>query len=131
MNEHELERLAAHLGERQAERLDIEAVAAAVAERLRQAPEANPIRWVAPQWLRIAATLVMLLGAGAILQRFSPAPAQQYALEDLSDLTTSELAQMLVTLESTLTDDDHDATSLELEDLTPAQLQTLLRSLET
>jgi hypothetical protein len=131
VNEHELERLAAQLGERQAERLDVEAVAGAVAERLRQAPEASGIRWVAPEWLRVAATLVMLLGAGAVLQRLNPAPAQQYTLEDLNDLTTSELAQMLATLESTLADDDHDATSLELEDLTPAQLQTLLRSLET
>ena len=133
MNEHELERLAAHLGERQAARLDVEAMAGAVAERLRQAPETSPIRWVSAEWLRIAATLVMLLGTGVVLQRLSPAPepTPHYALDDLGDLTASELAQMLASLESTLAGDDHDGTSLELEDLTPAQLQTLLRSLET
>ena len=131
MSEQELERLAAQLGEQQAERLDVEAVAGAVAERLRRSPEASGMGWATPEWLRIAATLVMLLGAGAVLQRVSPAPAQQYALDDLRDLTTAELAQLLASLESTLADDDHDATSLELEGLTPAQLQTLLRSLET
>jgi hypothetical protein len=131
VNEHELERLAAQLGERQAERLDVEAVAGAVAERLRQSPEVSRTRWAPPEWLRIAATLVMLLGAGAVLQRVSPPLVQEYALDDLRDLTTSELAQLLASLESTLADDDHDATSLELEGLTPAQLQTLLRSLET
>ena len=132
MNDHELERLARGLGERQAGRLDVEAVAGAVADRLRQAPQTDRVRWASPEWLRVAATLVFLLGAGALLQRLSPASAaQHYALDDLRDLTASELAQMLAGLDWTLTGDDPDSTNLELEDLTPAQLQTLLRSLET
>lgn len=134
MNERELERLAQSLGDRSAERLDVEATARAVVERLREAPQARRIGWVQAEWLRIAAALALLLGAGVTLQQVS-APTEPvgvpYALEDLSDLTVPELTLVLAGLESALGADGDAESTDDLDDLTPAQLQALLRSLET
>lgn len=133
MNDQELEQLAQRLGNRAAERLDVEATARAVVDRLRQAPEREPVRWIKPEWLQIAAVLALLLGAGIVLQpAHGPAgESASYALADLSDLTAAELTQILGNLERTLEGDGTEDQSLDLEDLTPAQLQALLRSLET
>jgi hypothetical protein len=135
VNERELERLAKGLAERAAERLDVEATARAVVARLREgpaAPETQRIRWMGPEWLRIAAVLALLVGAGVTLQRLSaPQPVLTYALADLHDLTAAELTQILEGLDDTLTDGVDDAGDLDLDALTPDQLQTLLRSLET
>jgi hypothetical protein len=133
VTEHELERLARGLGERAAARLDVEATARAVVEGLREVPQARRVSWVRPGWLRIAAVLALLLGGGVALQRIgtpSRLVGAQYPLEDLSDLTVTELTQVLAGLESTLEGNGADD-AVDLEDLTPAQLQALLRSLET
>lgn len=134
MNEHELERLARGLGDRAAERLDVEATARAVVERLREAPQTQRVTWIRPEWLRVAAVLALLLGAGVALQQVSPSSepvAVRYALEDLSDLTVTELTQLLAGLDDTLEGDGDDESTADLDALTPAQLQALLRSLET
>lgn len=131
MNEHELERLAQQLGAAAAERLDVEATAQAVLERLRL-PEERRSTWVRPEWLRVAAALVVLLGAGVVLQRgFAPAAAAHYVLEDLRELSTAELAQVLAGLDEALDAEAHEVPLSDLESLTPAQLEALLRSLDT
>ena len=132
MNEHELERLAQQLGRRAAERLDVDATARAVVERLRE-----PVKregWTPPEWLRVAAVVTLLVGVGIALQRGGTTGTQvaaSYGLEDLGELTTAELEQMLATLDRTLSTDESDAGEVNLETLTPAQLQALLQSLET
>jgi len=132
VNEHELERLAQQLGHRAAERLDVEATARAVVERLRE-----PVKqegWTPREWLRVAAVVALLLGAGIALQRVgTPGTpvAAAYGLEDLRELTTAELEQVLATLDRTLSADESDAGEVNLENLTPAQLQALLQSMET
>lgn len=134
MNEHELERLARGLGHRATERLDVEATARAVVERLRETPQTRRVTWIPPEWLRIAAVLALLLGAGVVLRNvMTPPPAAtlHYTLEDLGDLTVSELSQMLAGLDRTLAGDGEEEGTLDWDDLTPAQLQALLRSLET
>lgn len=133
MSEHQVEQWARRLGGAAAERLDVEATARAVAERLRAAPAApTPARWGAAQWLRVAAALALLLGTGAVLQRLqTPQAAPAYALAALHDLTTSELTQLLEGLDDTLIDDAPDLGAPDFDTLTPEQLQALLRSLET
>jgi hypothetical protein len=126
------ERLAQNLGQRAAERLDVEAAARAVVERLRQREEQPRIRWMRPEWLKVAAALVILLGAGFALERVRTADSglPRYALEELSDLTASELDLLLADLDSTLSGHDEEPDS-DLDNLTPAQMQELLRSLES
>ena len=133
MNEHEMERLAQQLGKRAAERLDIEATARAVLERLREQP-ARRIGWTPPEWLRIAAVVILLLGVGVVLQQTGTSRAQEvasYEIADLRELTTAELEQVLATLDQTLTVDATDLGDVNLDELTPAQLQSLLQALET
>lgn len=134
MNDREFEQLARQLGTAAAERLDVEATARAVVERLRQPVEDKKrVTWIRPEWLRVAAALAVLLGTGIALDRINPAGGSlaRYPLEDIGDLTPSELTQLLTTLDGTLEGDLTDDSAADLENLTPAQLQTLLRSLET
>lgn len=133
MNDHEMEQLAQQLGKRAAERLDVEATARAVVERLREQP-ARRFGWTPPEWLRVAAVVALLLGVGVTLDRViapSIPVAASYGLEDLQELTTAELEQMLATLDQTLSADEADVPDSNLDELTPEQLQSLLRSLET
>lgn len=51
-------------------------------------------------------------------------------MEELGDLSSHELTQVLTGLDRTLDQDNGDVPP-DLENLTPSQLQTLLRSLET
>lgn len=132
MNEHELERLAQQLGTAAAERLDVEATARTVIARLRQpAEEKKRVTWIRPEWLRVAAALAILLGAGVVLQNIGErVMPSHFVLEDLSDLSSAELTVILSDLDHTLDTDSTEA-PLDLERLTPTQLQALLRSLET
>jgi hypothetical protein len=133
VNEHELEQLARQLGARAAERLDVETAARAVVERLRQPiEEKKRVTWTRPEWLRIAAALAVLLGAGVVLQEIQTGQAPAgYVMEDLSDLTAAELSAVLRDLDQTLDGDLTDEPAVDLENLTPAQLQALLRDFET
>ncbi len=135
MNEHELEQLTKGLGQPAAQRLDVEATARAVVARLREvpaAPETPRVRWMRPEWLRVAAVFALLLGAGVTLQQITvPRPGVAYTLADLHDLTVTELTQILEGLDDALTTERGAADELDLDALTPEQLQSLLRSLET
>ena len=92
------------------------------------------IGWTPPEWLRVAAVVALVLGAGVALDRVvtpGSSPPASYGLEDLQELTTAELAQVLATLDRTLSVDEEDAPDGNLDALTPEQLESLLRSLET
>jgi hypothetical protein len=131
----QLEALARGLGAAAAERLDVERTAAAVVERLRQEPVVRRTHWRQPTWWRIAAAVVLMVGAGILVRpRFAPGDAgqtPQYLSADLQDLSTDQLQEVLSTLDQTLTDPaplvppEDDWT-----DLTTEQLQAVLRSLE-
>ena len=66
--DHELERLAGRLGMKAAERLDVERTAAAVVERLRVERMARRPWYVQPTWLRAAALVVVMIGAGLVVR---------------------------------------------------------------
>jgi hypothetical protein len=132
VNERELERWAREVGARPAERLDVEATAGAVLAGLRRQPAATRVTWIQREGLRVAAALALLLGGGAVLQRVVREPAAvRLVLEDLGDLSAEELLDVLRTLDQTLDLDVLDPSPSGLEDLTDAQLRSLLRSLES
>lgn len=124
------------LGARAAERLDVEATAARVVERLRREPRAAPWTWIRPVWLRIAAAAVVLLG-GALLvaDRLSPERGTAVAAiptgAELYGLSASELEELLATLDRTL-DLDAPLPGAEsgLDELSEDQLRTVLETLE-
>lgn len=126
---------AQRLGAREAEGLDVDATARAVIERLRREPAERPT-WTAPAWLRIAAAVVLLAGAGLALRAAFPgagnvthAPAHLVA-DDLGDLSAAELRIVLTTLDETLDLTDAADTEATLDDLDAQQLDLVLRSLE-
>ena len=134
MNDHELEKLAQRLGARAAERLDVEATAQAVIERLRaeRAAGARIGLWLPRQWLRIAAALVIVVGGGAVALRImhTPSPTVASAPADLDGLSTDQLRQVLDGVEQS---DAHVVVSVQdvsLDDLNTVELRALLESLE-
>ena len=142
MNDHEmqderLQALAQQLGARAAERLDLERTAAAVVRRLREQPAAPPAWWRRPVWLRVAAALVLMLGAGVVYRGTErPKPAAQVVAwppdDGLRDLSSDQLRLLLQSLDVPAQQGEGVVTSQEtgLEDLSPAQLRELLNSLE-
>ena len=90
------------------------------------------IRGLFARKVRLALTaLAILLGAGVVLQKIGDkVMPSHYVLEDLSDLSSAELTVILTNFDSTLESDSTEA-PLDLERLTPSQLEALLRSLET
>src|SRR2546429_8325117 len=66
LHDDKLQEVARRLGARAAERLDVERTAQAVVARLRTEPRAEirVLGWIRPAWLRIAAVLVVVVGAG-------------------------------------------------------------------
>ena len=137
MDDAKLEELARRLGVRAAERLNVERVAGAVVERLRNEPKterSGPTPWwMQPRWLRAAAVVVLMVGIGLVvvgqIQNRSR-HAAHYIAEELQDLSTSQLREILVTLDETLEAASPPASEDDLNDLTTEQLQALLRSLE-
>jgi hypothetical protein len=130
-----LQELARTLGTRAAERLDVERTAKAVIERLRTEPRAEVWVWVRPAWLRIAAAVVVLVGAGAIAleMRTTPTsePARVAAAGELGDLSAEQLRQVLDAVGQP--DEQQQTVSAQevgLEQLTAPQLRALLEALE-
>jgi hypothetical protein len=129
-----LRALAARLGARAAERVDVEAVGHAVVERLRR-PEVGPlatrVRRAAPPWLRLAAALVVLAGTAVVARRMTaPAePLPRLVADELTGLGAEQLTELLGSLDEAL-----GATTIPaddaLDDLTAEQLESVLRALE-
>jgi len=134
MNEHELETLARGLGTARADRVDVERIARGVVAGLRQAPAGWRILWLRPATLRIAAVLVLLLGAGLLWRARVPPAApvhpDHYIYEDLNGLSSDELRDVLSTLDQTLQDASPLPADDDLNDLSPDQLRAVLRSIE-
>ena len=138
-NDATLHELAGRIGQRAAERLDVEATAQAVIEQLRRAPRAarwSRPSWIQPTWLRIAAAIVVLVGGVLVARAVLPVgdsnghDVAHFVTDDLSGLSTEQLAEVLSTLDQTL---DAGGTMLPetgLEDLDAQQLRAVLRSLE-
>ncbi len=131
-----LQELAQRFGAQAAERLDVERTVQAVLARLREEPRAERWAWTQPAWLRIAAAVVLLLGAGVVtrsaLHRPGPTAGAVVAplAADLSDLSAEQLRGVLNSLDQP--SNEAGAASLEagLEELTAPQLRALLQSLE-
>ncbi|HVH68905.1 MAG TPA: hypothetical protein VM716_13635 [Gemmatimonadales bacterium] len=129
-----LQELAQRLGNRAAERLDVERTATAVVERLRTEPRAEVWVWMQPAWLRVAAAIVLVVGAGAVALETrtkiaTPEPVAAAGAE-LRDLSTEQLRYVL---ESVGQPDGEQAVSAQevgLEQLSEPQLRALLESLE-
>ena len=136
MNEDAMIAAAKRLGTRPADRLDVEATARKVMERLREQP-VHRLAWVHVQWLRIAAALVVVLGGGFAVHQMWPVketsdhPAH-FIADDLSDLSTDQLRDVLDRFDemiggagTTLPEGGSD-----LRELDEQQLRRVLRSLE-
>jgi hypothetical protein len=133
-----LQEIARRLGAGPAERLDVERAAQAVVTRLRTEPRAElrVLGWIRPAWLRIAAALVMVLGAGVVaLNVRTPSfttslPAASTGGE-LSELSGDELRAVLDELGQARGEQQPvSAQDVGLEDLSAPQLRALLESLE-
>lgn len=135
LQDEELRRLAQRLGTSAAERLDLERTASGVLQGLRAQPVAvrPATTWRRPAWLRVAAVVVVMVGAGLVLRSRNGQPSHppHYVVEDLRDLSTEQLREVLGTLDQTLNEPPAiDPSDDDLYDLTTDQLQRLLQSLE-
>jgi hypothetical protein len=131
-----LENLAKRLGATAAERLNVEATALKVVERLREQPARRTV-WIHETWLRVAAAVVILVGGALAVRQVWPGPGSDQHIahlvaDDLSDLSADELQTVLtsfddlVTVDSTAVPED----STDLRELDAQQLRAVLRSLE-
>ena len=141
MNSHEmsdakLQEVAQRLGARAAERLDVERAAQAVVDRLRTEPGAEVrVGWIRPAWLRIAALLVMVVGAGVValnvrIPGFMPPVPSATAGGELSELSGDELREVLESVAQLGGEQQAvSAQDVGLDELSASQLRALLESL--
>jgi hypothetical protein len=135
MNDERLENLAKRLGTTAAARLDVEATARKVVERLREQP-VRRIAWVQQTWLRIAAALVIVLGGAmavrqSLIRPGSAHPAH-FVADDLRDLSADQLRDVLTSLDALISTDSVAVPegSTDLHELDAQQLRAVLRALE-
>jgi len=138
LHDDKLREVARRLGARAADRLDVERTAQAVVERLRTEPRADVrvLGWIQPAWLRIAAVLLLLVGAGVVAlnvrgpQPTTPLPPAS-AGGELSELSGDELRIVLAALEEPGAERQGvSPQDVSLEDLSALELRALLESLE-
>jgi hypothetical protein len=132
-----LQEIAQRLGAQAAERLNIERTAEAVVTRLRHEPRGTTSAWVwrQPAWLRIAAAVVLVLGAGWMARGLLGPTRPPLAVvtpvgDDLSDLTAEQLRETMRSLEQPLGEATAGVVETGLEGLTVDELRALLRTLE-
>lgn len=127
-----LRQLAARLGARAADRVDAETVGRAVVDRLRSpavVPLGARVRRPGPVWLRLAAALVVLAGAGVVARRLVPDPAPSLVVDELTDLGAEQLTELLGSLDQALGATPAPAED-GLDDLDAEQLERVLRAME-
>jgi hypothetical protein len=140
LNDTALRQLAERLGARAAERLDVQGVAESVVTRLRREPGETTRPWAAlgSAWLRIAAAVLLVVGAGLVareglppLSRGPRSVAVLGASPELNELSAPQLQELLRTVaEPSGTGDAVAPPDVGLEDLSAPQLRALLASLE-
>jgi hypothetical protein len=130
-----LEELAKRLGADAADRLDVDATARNVLQRLHDEP-APGTTWIHHTWLRIAAVLVLVLGGAFALRQVWPGQdsgthVAHFVADDLSDLSADELQAVLTSFDDLVADDSGAVPeSNDLRELDAQQLRAVLRSLE-
>jgi hypothetical protein len=134
MDEKEIERVAPGLGRRAGERLDVEAVARGVVERLREAATADRVVASRPRpllrWLATAAAIALVAAGSVVTFRAQPPSGDRAGqpAADLYDLSSDELAEVLDSLSWNAPVSTRFASGL--EDLDAEQLQALLALME-
>ena len=136
MNEEAMIAAAKRLGTGPAGRLDVEATARKVMERLREQP-AHRLAWIHVQWVRIAAAVAIVVGGGLALHQMWPVneasghPAH-FVADDLSDLSTDQLRDVLDRFDEMVggTGTTLPEGSSDLRELDEQQLRRVLHSLE-
>ena len=128
-----LRQLAVRLGARAADRVDAAVVGRAVVERLRApavVPLASRLRRSSPVWLRMAAALVVLAGAGVVARRLLPVPdaTPRLVADELTDLGAEQLTELLGSLDQALGGTTAPAAD-GLDDLDAEQLERVLRAM--
>jgi hypothetical protein len=130
MNDDKLIQAAQQLGARAAERLDVDAAARKVVERLREQPARQPI-WVRATWLRIAAAVVILVGGVITLRQIRPGgtpdDVTHFIADDLRDLSTDELRTLLTSFDQIIGESVVPDSTSDLQELDAQQLRELLR----
>lgn len=131
MNEGKLIQAAQQLGARGAERLDVEATAQKVIERLREQP-ARRTAWIRSTSLRIAAALVLVIGGALTLRGVWPTgtpddDTTHLIADDLRDLSTDELRTLLASFDQIVDESVVPDSTSDLEELDAQQLRELLR----
>lgn len=130
MNDDKLIQAARNLGARAAERLDVDATARKVVERLREQP-AHRTTWIQSTWLRIAAAVVIVVGGGLGVRSLIPNPQSPVSghliADDLQDLSTDELRMLLAAFDQILDESGVPDSTSDLQELDAQQLRDLLR----
>ena len=137
LHDAKLQEVARRLGARAAEQVDVERIAQAVLTRLRQEPRRSVAAWVwmQPAWLKIAATVVLVFGAGIVVRGLVHEPTATTAVvvpmgDDLSDLTAEQLREAMRSLEQPLIGEGPGIVETGLDGLSTDELRALLRTLE-
>ncbi len=132
-----LQEVARRLGAAAAARLDVERTARAVVTRLRQEPRGTVLSWVAmrPPWLKIAAVLVLALGAGLMARGAWRGPMPRAAAvvpleDDLSGLTAEQLREAIDSMDQSPANEGAGDADWGGGGLSAAELRALLRALE-
>lgn len=131
----QLEDIAKRLGADAAQRLDVDATARQVVQRLREQPAPQRV-WIQQTWLRIAAALVIVVGGAVITSRLThpvvAGHAAHFVADDLTDLSTEQLRDVLSGFDDIVTSDSVAVpeSSTDLRELDAQQLRAVLRSLE-
>jgi hypothetical protein len=136
VNEDAMIAAAKRLGAGPADRLDVEAIARTVMQRLREQP-AHRFAWIHVQWVRIAAALVIGLGGGFAMHEMWPVKetgghAAHFVADDLSGLSTDQLRDVLDRFDELVgaTGTALPEGSGDLRELDEQQLRRVLRALE-
>lgn len=138
LHDDELRQAARRLGADAAERLDVERTAQVVLDRLRagEHPRTSPIHWMQPAWMRAAAAVVLIVGAGLLVRHRLDHPVALASGDSVSssgefqDLSSGQLRDVLAGFDEPLEAPAVHAGEAGVEDLSAPQLQALLRSME-